>query len=107
MASTHEETEVIDNESASRFELLVEGQVAVLEYIRREGSVIFVHTGVPKELEGKGIAGMLAKHALQDARRRGLKVVPRCPYVAAYIDRHPEFADLVASGTAGQQGGAP
>ena len=62
MASTREESGVIDNESASRFETHVEGRVAILKYTRREGLVTYVHTAVPKELEGKGIAGMLAKH---------------------------------------------
>ena len=88
--------DVIDNEAKSQFEIHLEGEVAVLQYIRRNGRAIYVHTGVPLALEGHGIAGQLARHALDDARARGLKVVPRCPYVRAYIERHPEYADLVA-----------
>ena len=86
---------VADNESDSQFEIHVDGYVAVLQYIRTESRVIYVHTGVPPELEGQGVAGALAKHALEDARSRGLRVVPRCPYVAAYISRHPGYAELV------------
>lgn len=59
--------------------------------------MVYVHTGVPPELEGRGIAGQLAKFALDDARARGLRVVARCPYVAAYIERNPEYAELLAS----------
>ena len=86
---------VTDNEAESQFEIRVDGHVAVLQYIRSGTRVVYVHTGVPPELEGHGIAGALAKHGLDDARSRGLKVAPRCPYVAAYIARHPEYADLV------------
>jgi predicted GNAT family acetyltransferase len=97
MAVDGKSTPVTDNAAESRFELQVEGRTAVLEYVRRGDAVVYVHTGVPPELEGRGIGGQLAKFALDDARTRGLKVVARCPYVAAYIERHPEYADLLAS----------
>ncbi len=86
---------VIDNEDKNRYEVQFEGVVAVLEYIRRGDLMVLVHTGVPKEIERHGIAGQLSKFALEDARARELKVVPRCPYVATYIEHHPEHADLV------------
>jgi predicted GNAT family acetyltransferase len=97
MAADTESPRITDNTAESRLELQVEGRTAVLEYIRRGEAVVYVHTGVPPELEGRGIGGQLAKFALDDARARGLKVVARCPYVAAYIERHPEYADLLAS----------
>lgn len=87
--------EVVDNEAASQFETAHEGATAILQYIRTATRVTYVHTAVPAQLEGRGIAGVLTKHALEDARSRGLTVVPRCPYVRAYIDRHPEYADLL------------
>lgn len=55
-----------------------------------------IHTEVPEALEGRGIAGRIVRFALDDVRARGLKAVPRCPYVAGYISRHPEYQDLVA-----------
>lgn len=73
----------------------VGGQVAVLEYARGADRITLIHTGVPEALEGHGIAGRLAKTALDEARVQGLAVIPRCRYVAAYIRRHPEYAELV------------
>jgi predicted GNAT family acetyltransferase len=54
-----------------------------------------MHTQVPKEYEGKGIAAMIVKHVLDYARNEGLKILVYCPYTAAYIKRHPEYNDLV------------
>jgi predicted GNAT family acetyltransferase len=86
---------VIDNDAEHQFEIHFEGMVSALDYIRRDDRVIYTHAVVPEHLESHGIAGQLTRHALEDARQRGLKVVPSCPYVAAYIGDHPEFADLV------------
>ena len=83
--------------SFHRFAIDVDGQTAVLNY-RQEGDTLYlVHTEVPAELEGKGIGGRLAKAGLNYAREHQLKVVPRCPFVASYLERHPEFQDLVES----------
>jgi hypothetical protein len=90
------EAEVVDEREASRYELRVEGElIGVAVYRRRLDRVVFVHTEVAEEYEGHGFAGLLASSALDDARRQGLAVVPLCPYIAAYIDRHPEYQDLV------------
>lgn len=86
---------IVDNPAASRFEVRVEGEVAVLEYVRDGQRAVYHTTRVPKTLEGRGIAGQLAKHALDDARARGLRVVAECSFVAGYVSRHPEYADLV------------
>jgi uncharacterized protein len=86
---------VEDNPAAGRFEAIVEGQLAVAEYRRAGDTIIFTHTEVPEALEGRGIAGALARTALEQARAQGLAVIPRCPYFAAYIRRHPEYASLV------------
>lgn len=88
-----EEIKVTHNETGSRFE---HGN-AKLEYVRRGDAVYMVHTEVPPELEGRGVAGALARAALDFASEAGLRVVPRCPFVAAYIKRHPEYQRLVAS----------
>jgi uncharacterized protein len=86
---------VTDNEAANQFELSVDGQTAVMTYHRRPGSIAFLHTEVPPALAGRGIAGRLARAGLDFARRQNVKVVPACPFVAAFIQRHPEDRDLV------------
>ncbi|CAN5224519.1 GNAT family N-acetyltransferase [soil metagenome] len=87
---------VQNNEPESRYELAVDGALAIAAYERRDGALIFTHTEVPTALEGRGIASRLIKGALDDARAQGLKVVPLCAFVAAYIERHPEEQDLLA-----------
>ncbi len=89
---------VKNNEAANRYEVELEGQTAVLIYIREGKQIIFLHTGVPPALEGHGIANKLAQTALDDARVDGLVVVPECPFVASYIQRHQEYLDLVPKG---------
>ena len=90
-------TDVVrDNPIRHRFELEVEGDTAFANY-RRDGAVLTImHTEVPKRLEGRGIGSRLVAGVLGLARAQGLAVVPRCPFVAAYIKRHPEYADLLA-----------
>jgi len=86
--------QIHDNLTASRFETVVDGQLAVLDY-RREGNTLFLtHASVPPPIEGRGIAAELTKAALESARENGLRVVAQCSYVAAYLRRHPEYADL-------------
>jgi len=82
----------IDNNAlASRFEALVNGGLAVLDY-RIVGDTIFLlHVEVPAREQGRGIGSRLSKAALEFSRDSGLKVVPRCPFVAAYLRRHPEL----------------
>jgi predicted GNAT family acetyltransferase len=87
---------VRDNQDRHRFELDAEGHVAFSNY-RREGNILTVlHTEVPAALNGRGIGSALARGLLDIARAQGLKVRPLCPFVAAYIARHPEYADLLA-----------
>jgi predicted GNAT family acetyltransferase len=92
----HEEIIIDHHRSKHRFEAREPLGTGVLVYHeRKNGTLVFLHTKVPKELEGHGVAARLAKTALEYARDNGLKVVPRCPYIATYIERHPEFRDLV------------
>src|SRR5689334_1283932 len=86
---------VNNNRQAQRYEVVVGDAVAMIEYGLVDRSIVFTHTEVPKELEGRGIAGKMAQTALEDARAHHLLVVPLCPYVAAYLRRHPEYQDLV------------
>ena len=86
---------VVDNTAARRFETTVDGLLCVLEY-RIDGNILVLcHTEVPAALSGQGIAGALARFALDSARERGMHVVPKCDYVAAWIRRHPDYTDLV------------
>lgn len=88
--------EVVDNPAAGRFEIRIGDEVAFVTYRREGNTIAYIHTEVPEALEGHGIAARLAAHALEYARANGLLVVPLCPYVAAYLERHPEYQDLVA-----------
>jgi predicted GNAT family acetyltransferase len=86
---------VSDNAAQHRFELELDGHIAATYYERADGVITFVHTEVPPELGGKGIGSKLVKGALDQVRASGLKVVAQCPFVKAWIDKHPEYADLL------------
>lgn len=86
------------NEATSQFETTVDGQTAYAAYeLEEPGRIVFTHTIVPEELSGRGIAGELAKKALDYARSEKLTVVPQCAYMARYIDRNPEYKELMKS----------
>jgi predicted GNAT family acetyltransferase len=85
---------VRDNKAQSRFELDVEGAVAFANYRRVPGTVIITHTETPRSLRGRGFASELVQGALQLIRADGSKVVAGCGFVADYLQKHPEFADL-------------
>ena len=87
-----------DNPERHRFEAdLGDGSFAIAEYTLPAGKIVFTHTEVPPAHEGKGIGSALIRHALGEARKRGLKVVPICPFFAAYMQRHAEVQDLLDS----------
>jgi predicted GNAT family acetyltransferase len=85
---------VVDNPQRSRFELHVEDQVAFAAYQLAPGRIIITHVETPPHLRGRGVASAVARGALAAARQRGLTVTPRCPFMAAYIRRHPDEADI-------------
>lgn len=88
---------VRDNPAESRYESRVGDEVAVLEYERdADKHIALIHTEVPSALEGRGIASKIVRFALDDARARGLEVIPICPYVVSYLRRHPDDLDVVA-----------
>jgi len=89
---------VVDSFEQSRYEVLLGGELAgVLHYRRHGGEVELAHTEIDQAFEGRGLAGRLAAAALSDARGRATPVVVSCPYVAGYVERHPEFNDLLAT----------
>ena len=81
-----------------RFVVEVDGHEGFVEYEREGDVLVVVHTVVPPEIGGRGIAGKLVKAALDHARAEGLQVLPRCSYTDAYMRRHPEYEDLRAAG---------
>ena len=82
---------VRDNPEELRYEILRDGELlGEILYRTRPGAVVLVHTEVAPSAEGQGVGGRLVAGALEDIRSRGLRVVPVCPFVAAYIRRHPE-----------------
>lgn len=88
--------EVRDNTAANRFELEADGITAFITYTRAGNALTLVHEEVPKEASGKGIGSALAKGTLELIRSRGEKVIPQCPFVAAYMLRHKDSRDLLA-----------
>ena len=89
---------VTDNPHRHRYEATLDDALAGFAVYREEGdTVVFVHTEVDPAFEGQGIGGALARGALDDVRQRGRRVVALCPFIAAWIDRHPDYQDLLAA----------
>ncbi len=88
--------QVMDNAARSRFELEERGLVAFADYHLRGDNLVIPHVEAPPALRGTGTAGRLMTGVLDLIRERGLKVVPSCPYAAAFIQRHPQYQDLLA-----------
>ena len=86
---------VSNNPVHHRYELRADGHTAATYYKIADGVITFIHTEVPPELGGKGIGSKRIKGALDQVRADGLKVIAECPFVKAYIEKHPEYADLL------------
>ncbi len=89
-------SDVTDNTAQKRFELATDGDIAFAAYTLDGDTITFTHTIVPKSLEGRGVGSRLVRGALDAVRDRGLKIVPQCSFVATFVDRHPDYRDLVA-----------
>ena len=88
---------VVRDDAHHQYQALVDGEPAGAAHYRvRPGIVIFYHTVVDEAFEGKGVGSALAKGALDDVRARGERIVAECPFIATFLQRHPEYADLVA-----------
>jgi uncharacterized protein len=93
---------IVDNPEMGRYEIHLGGEiVGISGYVARPDRIIFTHTEVDEALEGQGLGSKLARFALEDVRAKGLRVTPRCPFIAAYIRRHREYQDLVDLPTGG------
>jgi predicted GNAT family acetyltransferase/glutaredoxin len=90
------DAEVVDVPEKSRYELRLDGRlIGLAAYRRRDGRIAFTHTEVDESCEGRGFGSRLAEAALDDARRQGLEILPLCPFIAHYVERHPEYATTV------------
>ena len=90
--------QLIDNEEARQYEYHIDNVVPRIEYIKSGEKIFLSHTEVPQQLEGQGIGSAIIKAALEDIERKELTLIPLCPFVAAYIKRHPEWKKLVLRG---------
>ena len=87
---------VRDNQDELRYEIEEDGEIlGTIRYTRGDGVITLVHTEVDPKAEGEGVGSALVQGALDDIRARGLKVRPFCPFVAAYIRRHPDYEEIV------------
>lgn len=87
--------QVRHNEQQNRYEVEVDGKRAILEYRDAGGVRYYTHTKVPSALEGHGVGSMLAKVALDEAQDAKLTIVPLCPFVRGYIEKHQQYQPLV------------
>jgi predicted GNAT family acetyltransferase len=88
-------SDVLNNKAHHRYELAIEGHIAATHYSIADGVITFIHTEVPPELGGKGVGSKLIKGALDQVRADGLKVIAQCPFVKAFIEKHPDYQDLL------------
>jgi uncharacterized protein len=102
------EPQVVDNAERARFEVRVDGAVAgFTEYRRTSSTVSFMHTEVDDAYEGQGLGSLLARRALDAVRAEGRRVLPHCPFIRGWIQRHPGYVDLVPAERQAQFGLAP
>jgi predicted GNAT family acetyltransferase len=100
-----ESIDVSDNPDEDRFEIRVDGELAGFsQYRQRPAGLAFTHTEIDDRFEGQGLGSRLVSHALDDARERGFAVLPLCPFVRSYIERHSEYLDLVPEAKRGEFG---
>jgi predicted GNAT family acetyltransferase len=91
------DTTLSDNPGQHRYELHKEGVIAAwADYMLATGTVVITHTEVIAAFEGQGLGSRLAAFALDDVRRRGARVLPQCEFIASWIQRHPDYVDLLA-----------
>ena len=99
---------ILDDEGTSRYEAREDGELAgFIDYIVKRDRIALIHTETLARYQGRGIAERLVRFALGDARRRSLRVIVKCPYVRAFVERHPEMQDIIVGMDAAANGEAP
>ncbi len=86
---------IINNTQHQQYQAELNGEKAYIEYRWYKGDLAFMHTSVPEQFEGLGIASAMARFALNDARKQGVKIMLYCPFMAGFVKKHPEYQDLV------------
>lgn len=94
-AHSSSDINIIHNQKAQRFETTIDGQTGYISYQDHDNILTYDHTIVPQSLGGRGVGSALVKHALDFARQQHKKVVPQCSFVSSYINKHPDYQDLV------------
>jgi predicted GNAT family acetyltransferase len=94
-----DEIQVIHNPGEKRFETVIDGKLSKLDYIQDGKNFVITHVGVHPDLRGGGVAGKIVQVGLEYARENSLRVIPMCSYAAAYIRKHPEYAELTKQAT--------
>ncbi|MAS33133.1 MAG: N-acetyltransferase [Anaerolineaceae bacterium] len=94
MAFDTDNLDIKNNPDENRFELILDGKTAVVEYMIAGSNIVFTHTEVPPEFSGMGIGNKLAQAALEYAKAEGYKVQALCPFIAAYVRKHPEYQSI-------------
>ena len=87
---------IVDNPAQKRFETVIEGHTAYIDYTMDGNTIRFEHTIIPEALQGRGLAGQLAAACLKSARDRGLSVTPVCQVVIGYMKKRPETHDILS-----------
>jgi predicted GNAT family acetyltransferase len=106
MTRTPPDLEIVNVPERRRYEARIGDQIAGwVEYGRAGGRLVALHTKVPPEFGGRGIASALVRHVIADARASGTRITPRCPFFVAHFERHPEDADVVAHPPSSANGG--
>jgi len=96
LSDEHLAAGVVHNQAAQQFELRIGNVLCLLQYRRREQTMVIYHTEVPPPFEGRGLAARMTQAALDFARSENLRVEPRCPYTAAFLRKHRQYLDLLA-----------
>jgi predicted GNAT family acetyltransferase len=91
-----ENLKVENNIAESRFEINLDGAAALIAYKKKGEIYNLYHTEVPPQFAGKGVGSALAKGTLEQIKAEGAKIIPSCPFVSVYLERHQEYAELIA-----------